>query len=85
MRPAKLKTAEKINSMGQPWTDEETARLKELHAAGATALRASVVLKRSRKNLMDRARRLGIPFPTPRELKKRQLERERAILDETPS
>jgi hypothetical protein len=60
-----------------PWTDEQTERLKQLHASGASALQASIALKRNKKYVMVRARQLGIPFLSLRELKKRQAERER--------
>ena len=55
--------------MRRPWTDEDIERLKQLHASGASALRASVALKRNRVSVMTRALQLGIPFPSIRELR----------------
>ena len=69
-----------MHKLTRPWTDKETERLKELHASGASALRASLALKRNKQNVMIRARKLGIPFLSLRELKKRQADRERLEL-----
>ena len=72
-----------MRKLVRTWTYEETELLKKLHASGASALRASLIVKRNRKYVMARARQLGIPFLTLRESKNRQAERERA--DKTPS
>ena len=69
-----------MRKLNRPWTDEDTALLKKLHASGASALRASLALKRNKQNVMIRARKLGIPFLSLRELKKRQADRERLEL-----
>jgi hypothetical protein len=61
-----------MRKLNRRWTDEDTELLKNLHAAGATAQQASVALKRNKQSLMIRARKLGIPFLSLRELKKRQ-------------
>src|SRR4051812_23651294 len=53
----------------QRWTDEDIERLKQLHASGASVLRASVALKRNKVSVMNRARQLGIPFPNMRGLR----------------
>lgn len=71
-----------MRKLRRPWTAEETELLKRLHASGASAVRASLALKRNKTSLMQRARELGIPFLSLRERKKRQAERERSILDQ---
>jgi hypothetical protein len=71
------KNARHMRKLARPWSDEDTELLKKLHAAGASALRASLALKRSKPYIKARARELGIPFPSLRETKKRQAERER--------
>jgi GcrA cell cycle regulator len=49
-----------MRKLTRPWTDEETERLKQLHASGATAQRAALAVKRNKTNVMSRARKLGI-------------------------
>ena len=66
-----------MRKLNRRWTDEDTELLKKLHAAGATAQQTSLALKRNKQNLMLRARKLGIPFLSLRELKQRQADRER--------
>jgi hypothetical protein len=56
--------------LARPWTQEDTALLQWLVASGASAARASVAMKRNRKNLMVKARELGIPFVTQRKQRK---------------
>ena len=58
--------------LSRPWTEDETALLRRLVASGASAVRASVALKRNKLNLMAKARALGTPFMTMREQKKMQ-------------
>jgi hypothetical protein len=70
--------------LSRPWTEQDTALLKKLHASGASALRASIALKRNKLQLMARARQLGIPFMSLRERRKRQTERERTELAGLP-
>jgi hypothetical protein len=69
-----------MRKLSRAWSDEDTALLKKLYASGASALRTSIALKRSKPYIMARARDLGIPFASIREVKKRQMEREEAIL-----
>jgi hypothetical protein len=69
-----------MRKLARSWTDEDTELLKRLHASGASVLRASIALKRSKQYVQARARDLGIPFASLRERKKRQLERERSAL-----
>jgi hypothetical protein len=56
------------------WSEREYQRLKELVASGASALRASVVLKRSMMSVRNKARDLGTPFPS--EIEERAKRRE---------
>ena len=57
------------------WTESDAARLRALIASGASALRASVALKRSLSVTKLKARELGVPFPSEAELraKRRQI------------
>jgi hypothetical protein len=52
------------------WSKDDVERLKALVASGASALRASVALKRSLPVTKLKARDLGIPFRSEAELKK---------------
>ena len=67
-----------MRKLARPWSDQDTELLKKLHAAGASALRASLALKRSKPYVRIRARELGLPFPSERERKQRRVEREQA-------
>jgi hypothetical protein len=69
-----------MRKLSRPWSDDDTALLKKLHASGASALRASIALKRSKPYIMARARDLGIAFASMRDRKKAQAERERAAM-----
>jgi hypothetical protein len=57
------------------WSESDAARLKVLVASGASALRASVALKRSLSVTKLKARDLGVPFQSEAELraKRRQI------------
>jgi hypothetical protein len=57
------------------WSEEEVDRLKALVASDASALRASVILNRSLKQIKTKARELGVPFQSEAELriKRRQI------------
>jgi GcrA cell cycle regulator len=57
------------------WSEEDIDRLKALVTSGASAIRASVILKRSLKQIKKNARELGIPFPSDADLriKRRQI------------
>jgi hypothetical protein len=48
----------------KPWTDAELQRLKTLIRSRASALRASVALKRFKQTVRNKARELGTPFPS---------------------
>lgn len=48
------------------WTDENTARLREMHAAGATMLQMTVELRApSRSSIIGKCHRLGLTARTP--------------------
>ena len=51
------------------WSESDAERLRALIASGASAIRASVALKRSLSVTKLKARELGIPFPSEAELK----------------
>jgi hypothetical protein len=51
------------------WCDEEIDQLTRLVASGASALRASVALKRSVVQIKKKAREIGVPFPFEAELR----------------
>ena len=51
------------------WCDEEIDQLTRLVASGASALRASVALKRSVVQIKRKAREIGVPFPSEAELR----------------
>ncbi|GIQ75359.1 hypothetical protein BraRD5C2_38000 [Bradyrhizobium sp. RD5-C2] len=53
------------------WTDEEIERLKAMIAAGASATRIAVALRRPIESVYDRARRLGLRLPTRTEERRR--------------
>ena len=73
-----------MRSLHTRWTDADIETLKKLHAAGASALRASLALKKNKNVVRALARKLGIPFVTERDRKRRQAERERSILAAQP-
>jgi hypothetical protein len=51
------------------WSESDAERLKALIASGASALRASVALKRSLSVVKLKARELGVPFQSEAELR----------------
>jgi hypothetical protein len=54
-----------------PWTPEDNERVKVLATGGASALRAAAALKCSVLSVRNQARKLGTPFPSRGETKKR--------------
>jgi len=54
------------------WSEEEVNQLKALVASGASALRASVVLRRSVLQIKKKARNLSVPFHSEAELRKKR-------------
>jgi hypothetical protein len=55
----------------QLWTPEEDDQIRALVAKGASAFRAGAALKRSQFSVYERARKIGAPFPTISEIRKR--------------
>ena len=60
-----------MRSKNKLWTPEENERLKVLVASGVSVLRAAAAHKCSMDGVRAQARKLGTPFPTVREVKKR--------------
>ena len=58
------------------WTTEQIELLRALVESGASAARASVVLKRPKLAVQNKARQLGRPFPDVRGVKAARLARE---------
>jgi hypothetical protein len=55
----------------QRWTPEDDERLRLLVAQGASLIRATAALKRRQSVVRERANKLGCPFPTIREARKK--------------
>jgi hypothetical protein len=55
----------------RPWTDEDNKRLKAYVASGASLLRTAAAFNRSMTNVRNQARKLGAPFPSIRDYRKR--------------
>jgi hypothetical protein len=53
-----------MQRLSKPWTPEEDERIRSFAANGASALRASLALKRKKDSVTNRARKLGCPFQT---------------------
>jgi hypothetical protein len=53
-----------MQRLSKPWTPEEDDLIRSFVAKGASAMRASVALKRNKNSVTNRARKLGCPFPT---------------------
>jgi len=51
------------------WSEDDAEQLRALIASGASALCASVALKRSLSVTKLKARELGVPFPSEAELR----------------
>jgi hypothetical protein len=51
------------------WSESDAEQLRALIASGASALRASVALKRSLSVIKLKARELGVPFQSEAELR----------------
>jgi hypothetical protein len=54
-----------------PWTDQDSERLKALVASGASALRAAAIFNRTLPSIKEKARKLGTPFPSVQEARKK--------------
>jgi hypothetical protein len=53
------------------WTPEENERLKAMVASGVPVLKAAAAFKCKMSDIRTRARQLGTPFPTIREVRKK--------------
>jgi hypothetical protein len=53
------------------WSEEETARLKEFVARGASLLRVAAALNRKMASVRTQAHKIGTPFPNQREARKK--------------
>jgi hypothetical protein len=58
------------------WTAQQIELLCTLVDSGASAVRASVVLKRPKMAVQNKARQLGRPFPDVRNVRAKRLARE---------
>jgi hypothetical protein len=74
-----------MRKLTRPWTDEDDALLLRLAASGASAMRASVALKKNKKHLKARARKLGTPFVVTRRRRKLQARAETSSFAALPS
>ncbi|SNS23301.1 hypothetical protein [Tardiphaga robiniae] len=52
------------------WQDADLEKLKQLHAEGATLLRACAAMKRPMASVKKRARELGLHFASVREVRR---------------
>jgi hypothetical protein len=64
----------------QSWTPEQIDLLIKMIEKGASAVRASVVLRRPKLAVQNKARQLGRPFRDVREVKAARLAREANVL-----
>ena len=64
--------------MTRVWTPEQIARLESLARSGASAARASAVLRRTISSVRTKANSLGVPFPSVRQARLDRLAREAA-------
>jgi hypothetical protein len=67
------------------WSESDAERLKALVASGASALRASVALKRSLSVTKLKARDLGVPFRSEAELRAKRRQIFQSSTDGPPS
>ncbi len=69
------------------WTPEQIELLRSLVLRGVSSSRASVLLKRSRASVQNKARELAVPFPYKRHVRAKRLAQEvkaRAAIGLTP-
>jgi hypothetical protein len=62
-----------LKTLKTVWNEDNNKRVMELAAAGASAARASVALKRSISSVRTQASKLGTPFLTDLTIKKKRL------------
>ena len=53
------------------WTDADNERIREFVIQGQSILRAAAALKRTIKSVRAQARKIGSPFPTVQEARKK--------------
>jgi hypothetical protein len=66
---------------GRIWDEEQVTRLQSLIASGASVLRAAAALRRSQTSVQIQARKLGTPFPTMLEARRRRAAKEAEALN----
>ena len=54
-----------------PWTEAENERIRDFVKRGVSVLRAAAALQRTTTSVRNQARKLGVAFPTVREVRKR--------------
>jgi hypothetical protein len=74
-----------MKSRSKAWTPEQLARLQQLASTGASAARASAVLKRSIVQVRSKAVSLGTPFTPIRVARAKRLAREERELGRAAS
>jgi hypothetical protein len=62
------------------WTPEQIERLRRFVREGVSPARASVVLKRTRESVQNKARNVGSPFPHQQALRAQRRAREAEAL-----
>ena len=60
-----------MNLKRSPWTEADNQRIREFVRDGVSIFRAAAVLKRSTISVRSQARKIGSPFPTVSEVRKR--------------
>ncbi len=55
----------------KPWTEADNERIREFAKNGMSALRAAAALKRTMISVRNQARKIGCPFPTVRDVRKK--------------
>jgi hypothetical protein len=56
---------------GDVWTEWDNERLKAFVEKGASVFRAAAALRRKSHSVREQARRLGTPFPSIRDLRRK--------------
>jgi hypothetical protein len=58
-------------SLKPSWTEADNERIRQFVKQGISALRAAAALKRTIISVRAQARKIGAPFPTVREVRKK--------------
>jgi hypothetical protein len=66
-----FKDGEKMGAQGRSWTDDETERLRSHILQGGSAVRASVMFRRTMTAVRQQACKMGLPFPSVLQTRKR--------------